>query len=365
MGTAWSPRLSAATERKWAHRARSPDKGRTIHTVRLLVPAILSASAWAALAPAHLFAWGPGTHIAIGEAVLGSLHLLPLGMQAILRAHRAAFLYGSVAADISFAKRFAAVGRHSHHWHVGEEIRAAADSERLTAVALGYLSHLAADTIAHNLFVPRQLLVSRTSHTVGHTYWEHRMDAHLGKRFGSIAREVVLHSDRRDADDLFDRVLSRTLFSFRTNRRLFRGMIAFQDDERWQQVFDEILRRSRFDLATESRDRYVRLSYEYVMEYLSDPREARASRLDPTGDVSLKLVRPVRRDVLTGRDRWHPVLLSEIRDRFFPLPTEPLLFAPRARKLDVPGLRAAVSPGVSEPEDATLRPDRPFLARLS
>ncbi len=306
---------------------------------RAVGSALLWSLAWCVIAPSELFGWGPGTHIAIGEAVLSTLHLLPPALQALLRRHRTAFLYGSVAADISFAKKYAAVGRHSHHWHIGEEIRDSADSERLAAVALGYLSHLAADTVAHNLYVPRQLLVTRTTHAVGHTYWEHRMDVHLGKRFGSIAREVVLLHDHADADDLFDQVLSRTLFSFRTNRRIFRGMIAFQDHDRWQQVFDEILRRSRFDLPVPTRDRYMRLSYEYVMEYLSNPEQSRAASLDPIGDVNLKLARPVRREALSAATNDRPELIAEMRDQFFPLPKDPLVFVPQANGVDLPGLR--------------------------
>jgi len=168
------------------------------------------------------------------------------------------------------------------------------------AVALGYLSHLAADTIAHNLYVPRQLLVTRATPAVGHTYWEHRMDAQLGKRFGTIAREVVLQHDHADADDLFDRVLSRTLFGFRTNRKLFRWMIAFQDHYRWHQVFDDILRRSGHDLPEGDRDRHMQLSYECVMEYLAEPAKARAAALDPIGDIGLKLARPIRRKALSN-----------------------------------------------------------------
>ena len=332
--------------------------------VRLLVSTLLWACAWAMLTPTDLIAWGPGTHIAIGEAVLSSLHLLPLGIQAVLSQHRTAFLYGSVAADISFAKKYAPIGRHSHHWHIGEEIRQSADSDRLLAAALGYLSHLAADTIAHNLYVPRKLLLARTTHAVGHTYWEHRMDVHLGKRFGTVAREVVLQHDHSDADELFDRVLARTLFSFRTNRRIFRGMIAFQDHDRWQQVFDEILRRSRFDLPTDTRDRYMQLSYEYVMDYLSDPSRALAASLDPIGDVNLKLARPVRREALSGGREHHPGLLAEVRDQFFPLPETPMAFIPRATKIDVPGFRTISSP-VSDPGDGIPRPDRPSLVKPS
>ena len=340
----------------------SPQRLRAV--ARLSIPTLVWAIGWALLTPSDLFAWGPGTHIAIGEAVLSSLHLLPAGVQAILRVHRTAFLYGSVAADISFAKKYAPIGRHSHHWHIGEEIGEAADSERLMAAALGYLSHLAADTIAHNLYVPRQLLVTKSTHSVGHTYWEHRMDVHLGKRFGTVAREVVLHHDHSDADDLFDRVLSRTLFSFRTNRRIFRGMIAFQDHDRWQQVFDEILRRSRFDLPTDTRDQYIRLSYEYVMDYLSERGQSRAASLDPIGDVNLKLARPVRREAFSGGREYDPHLLAEVREQFFPLPTCPMEFFPKAERVDVPGFRPTNS-RASDSEDATLRPDQPSLARPS
>ncbi|MEX0856333.1 MAG: zinc dependent phospholipase C family protein [Gemmatimonadota bacterium] len=310
---------------------------RLLAAIAALSP-LLYALLWLVLTPGEAWAWGPATHIAIGEAVLSSLHLLPPAIQGILDRNRLSFLYGSVAADISFAKKYAAVGRHSHHWHIGDEILESAESEEMRAVGLGYLSHLAADTIAHNYFVPRRLLLTSTSSSVGHTYWEHRMDVHLGKRFGGEARRIVLYHDHSQADELFDRVLSRTLFSFRTNRRLFRGMIAFQDDDRWKLVFDEILRRSRFDLPGDARDRYVQLSYDYVMDYLVQGKDARASALDPVGDAHLQLSKTLRREALLEGGRTDPAALHEVAEAFFPLPKEPLLYVPKARGIEVPGL---------------------------
>jgi hypothetical protein len=90
-------------------------------------------------------------------------------------------------------------------------------------VGLGYLSHLAADTIAHNWYVPRQLLLTSSTKGLGHSYWEARMDTHMGDRYMRLARSVVMDHDHTAADILFDQVLSSTLFSFRTNRRIFRG----------------------------------------------------------------------------------------------------------------------------------------------
>ena len=42
------------------------------------------ALAWILLSPEALWAWGPGTHIALGEGVLASLYLLPPAVRTIL-----------------------------------------------------------------------------------------------------------------------------------------------------------------------------------------------------------------------------------------------------------------------------------------
>lgn len=305
-----------------------------------LLSSVAWACAWLLLTPGELFAWGPGTHIAIGQAVLSASHILPPAIRATLERYPVAYLYGSVAADISFAKKYADAGRHSHSWHIGHEILDTAETEELRAVGLGYLSHLAADTIAHNLYVPRRLLLTPTTAALGHTYWEHRMDVHLGERFLGTAREVVLHHDHAEADDLFDQVLSRTIFSFRTNRRLFRGMIAFQDAERWKQIFDGILRRSRFDLPTALRDIYMRLAFDYVMESMVNDDGSRARALDPIGDRNLRMAKKLRREALArSGDREDPEALYEAADTHFPLPGDPLIYVPRANNIEIPGLQ--------------------------
>jgi len=319
------------------------------------------------LAPAELLAWGPGTHIALGQGVLASLHLLPPAIRTILDRNRISFLYGSVAADISFAKKYAKVGRHSHHWHVGEEILATADSEALQAVGYGYLAHLAADTIAHNLFVPRKILLTGTSLGVSHPYWEHRMDVHLGKHFGGEARRIVLTHDHREADLLFDRVVSHTIFSFRTNQKIFRGMIAAQDDQRWQRVFEELLRRSRHDLPEDRRDRYIQLSFELVMDYLANGRGGMAARLDPVGEAALREAAGLRREMpppprarsAEGEAEWQRLV-----DLAFPMFETPLLYLPRTTTLPIPGL-CRVIPEVSGPGASPPPEDPPSLGSAS
>ncbi|MGH7555915.1 MAG: zinc dependent phospholipase C family protein, partial [Longimicrobiales bacterium] len=223
--------------------------------VALLFLLVLPDSAWA---------FGPATHVYLGRQLLDLLSLLPGPLAELLRTHPQSFLYGSMAADISFAKKYVPAGRHCHFWHVGEEILHSADNDRLRSVAFGYLSHLAADTIAHNFFVPRQLLLTSSTKALGHGYWEHRFDSHLGEYYAAIAREIVMDYDHSEADHLFDRVLSGTIFSFETNRRIFRGMIRIQDNDRWRSVFDRVRQSSRWDLTEETVEGYLSRSFDYV-----------------------------------------------------------------------------------------------------
>jgi hypothetical protein len=288
----------------------------------VVVRALLLALAWVLLSPDPAWAWGPATHVYVGTAVLNSLFLLPPAIRAILAAYPSDFLYGSVAADISLAKKYVPEGRHCHNWHIGEEILESAETDRLRAVGLGYLAHLAADTVAHNTFVPRQLLLTSSTRALGHSYWEARMDLQLGEGHGALARAVVMDHDHSAADALFDRVLSATLFSFRTNRRIFRGMIRVQDSDRWQSVFGNMIQRSRWDLADDTVREYVERTFDYVVDYLNRRGGAIAAELDPIGEQNLSISKRIRRMALREGNR-DPGLLGEMADNFFPMPELP------------------------------------------
>lgn len=275
------------------------------------------------LFPDPAWAWGPATHIYLGSALLDSLHLVPEAVRTLVSAYPFDFLYGNLAADISLAKKYVPEGRHCHHWHIGEEIHESAPNDRLKAMSLGYLSHLAADTIAHNWFIPRQLVLTSSTAGVGHSYWEARMDTHLDDYYRRLARHVVTEHDHSAADALFDKVLSATLFSFRTNRRIFRGMIRIQDNDRWQSVFGTMLSRSRWDLTDAAVHGYLERSFDYVVDYLSRRGEAICASLDPIGDHNLTLSKQVRRMAMRDGAAENPALLHEMADNFFPLPDVP------------------------------------------
>jgi hypothetical protein len=272
-------------------------------------------------APAH--AWTPGTHVYLGEAVLRSLGTLPGQIAELLRAFPYDFLYGSIAADTSIAKKYVPTGRHCHSWTVGLEIHDAAPDEPMRAFALGYLAHLAADSIAHNYFVPKQLAVTASTSSLGHSYWESRFETHLGPACARQARDLIL-LDHSRADGLLDRILSPTIFSTQTNRRIFRGMVHAADSESWQRIFGLMTENSRWDLPDHAVARYVDSSYDAIMDLLIHFDESSPYRLDPSGDEALRLAKQVRRNALR---EGGAELVTEEAERHFGLPTATLGYA--------------------------------------
>ncbi len=302
----------------------------------------LRALAWVALAilfiavfPTDAWAWTPGTHVFLGEAVLRSLHLLPESVGALIGTFPYEFLYGSIAADTSVAKKYAAAGRHCHSWPVGMEILDRARDEPLRAFAVGYLAHLAADAVAHNFFVPMQLAITSSTTALGHSYWESRFETHLGDAAARRAKEIIV-LDHTRSDAHLDRILSPTIFSTSTNRRIFRGMVRVTDSDSWQRIFQLAAERSRWDLADAEVARYLARSFDYVVDLLSRMELAEPMRLDPAGEMQLRAAKQVRR---AARRVGGQELITSEADRQFGMPPSPLRFSVEL----TPPLHTAVS----------------------
>lgn len=280
----------------------------------------LAALLLVAACPADLLAWSPGTHIFLGQSVLHNLGALPGAVADLLRAYPLDFLYGSIAADTSFAKKYVPVGRHCHSWHVGQEIHDLAPTDRLRAFGLGYLAHLAADVVAHNWFVPRQLVVTSSSKALGHSYWEARFDIHIGDEYGRQAVAVIRH-DHAHNDAHLDRIISPTLFSLGTNRRLFRGMVQLGDLTSWNRVVQIASEASRWGLSDALVERHMAIAYDYVMDLLAQGDAAIARRHDPNGHDALGAAKRMRRLALDAGGRRDKQVVEDTAEQHFGLPT--------------------------------------------
>ena len=271
-----------------------------------------------ALLPHNAWAWSPGTHIFLGQSVLANLQFLPGYLAELLQAHPFDFLYGSIAADTSFAKKYAPVGRHSHAWHVGQEIVELAGQGSLRAFGFGYLAHLAADVVAHNFFVPRRLVLTSSTRALGHSYWEGRFDMHIGEGAARTAREV-LGGDHGAADEHLDRIISPTIFSVGTSRRLFRGMVQLTDWTNWRRVVQMAADASRWDLPEHEVERHVATSFDYVMDLFNAGEAAHAHRFDPSGAQALAEAKRMRRMAMSNGGKKDPERVLEVAEAHFGL----------------------------------------------
>ena len=274
--------------------------------------------------PDQAHAWTPGTHIYLGESVLASLGQLPAQVADLLRAYPFDFLYGNIAADSSIAKHYAPLGRHCHYWHVGQEIHDLATSDALRAFGLGYLSHLAADTIAHNYFVPRQLMLTSSTAAVGHSYWETRVEAHLGDAYARVAKDVI-QLDHGPADAHLDRIIAPTIFSVRTNRRLFRGMVHLTETTSWQRASQVAREYSRWSLSDQDVERHLGLSFDFMLELLAETASS-ARHLDPSGERPLKTAKEMRRRVMREAGRRDTARLQDAAQEQFGVPDRRFVF---------------------------------------
>ena len=292
-------------------------RGRAVWRVVAAVALVLIV---ALVFPESAWAWTPGTHIWLGESILANLHLLPAATADLLHAFPWDFLYGSIAPDISLAKRFVPPGRHSHFWHVGQEVYAEAESDALRAFGLGYLSHLSADTVAHNFYVPRQLLLTSSTSSMGHTYWEIRAETHLTDRYASQARDLI-RLDHAQADRHLERIISPTIFSVPTNRRIFRGIVHLAHTRTWQRAMQTARERSRWLLTDSDIERFLGATYDATMETLADEK-ALARSLDPSGHRPLRQAKQMRRaEILKGA--WYDSdRLVQAAEQQFALPAQ-------------------------------------------
>jgi hypothetical protein len=257
--------------------------------------------------PDSAWAWGPVTHLYHGATVLRELTNLPAALQRLLLEQRWEYLYGTIAADIVQVKRYTrSIYTHCHSWRVGWKMLGAARLPQERAFAYGYLTHLASDTYSHNYFVPTQLITSYPSSAHRHVYWEARFDAHLEDAHRDLLRGV---SSRHfpECDALVERVVGKTLFSFRTNKRIFESMVMLQHLQRWQATLRRITSRSRFELAASEMHRYNHLCIAAIHDLLEHGEHAAVMRHDPNGHESLRRAKQVRRKLRELQRRQVPI----------------------------------------------------------
>lgn len=244
--------------------------------------------------PDDAMAWGPATHLQIGWHILSNPAILVAPVKALLETYPYDYLYGCISADIVVGKRFSRALNHCHNWRIGFKVLERAESPFQKAFAYGYLSHLAADTIAHNHFVPEKMVTAFSTRLLRHVYWEMRFDALADRVVWNLPYEIM-KDVHKDNDPLLEYVLEDTLFSFRTNKTIFNNVLLIHRMERWHQMINNLSLYSRWVLHKEDVNIYYQRSLNAVIDILCNHEKAMCIKEDPTGRKNLAMAKRLRR----------------------------------------------------------------------
>ncbi|SDK45405.1 Zinc dependent phospholipase C [Maridesulfovibrio ferrireducens] len=234
------------------------------------------------------FAWGPGIHMAIGNAVIARPELLPASIARLLLANAPIFLYGCLSADIFIGKGSKAKKKHSHNWQTGFALFDAAKDPHLKAYALGYLSHLAADIVAHNYYVPNLMKQAPSSGKLSHVYIEMLADDQANWSVQQAAR-LFKHSNQ-DADLNLREYMDSKKLSFFLKKRVFRqtiGLLEYKSINASLNFSKKVIPAYQAEYLQSILD----YSYRLVVNMLNDPHNATALKFDPIGSDHLALAK--------------------------------------------------------------------------
>ena len=192
----------------------------------------------AALAALH---WGPGHHLEFAERVLRRRReLLPSDVAKLLDEERDAYLYGNLAADIINFKGYGGAYSHCHRWKIIDDMRSLSSTPREEAFVLGYFSHLAADTIAHNHFVPYHLARFARTKGFGHLYWEMSADRFVADERWKLITRLKARPELNELDELVNRTVPKKALSMGTNKLIFNHVLLVSERERWRRGMEEL-----------------------------------------------------------------------------------------------------------------------------
>ncbi len=231
--------------------------------------------------PSAAFAWGPLTHMYLGSEIYYFGSLLPPAIYALMRRYRSDFLYGNLMADIIVGKKYLPDEKSSHSWDVALSLFEAARTPQQKAFVYGYMSHLAADTVAHGMFT-----IGKKN--VGHTFLELKADSIIEKEYWF--RAISIDKKVQTRNDVFlEKSLERVIFSFKTNKRIFKSMVFLSGlhQERLSGFIDRNIiitpmykKENIKKLQDESMDRMIDL--------LQNGRESAVLKKNPLGNVRTK-----------------------------------------------------------------------------
>lgn len=249
-----------------------------------LVLAAVAAFAFVFL-PESAYAWGPGVHISIAEWLLSNLSILPASVAHTIALHKDAFKYGALSADIFIGKGSTVVPGHSHNWETGFTLLQNVRSPKLRSYAYGYLSHLAADVVAHNNYVPSLMSGAPTAGKLGHVYIEAQADRMVRWNSNSVRGLFKISCTDHDCELLA--ATNKHKGGFAIRKQVFRSSVALCGAFPWKSSLKLI----HHTMPGAADKKYLRsmidASARSVVNILSLSEKSAVTGVDPIGAAAL------------------------------------------------------------------------------
>ncbi len=236
------------------------------------------------------WAWGPAVHTVISCNMIGSCAQILPAIESIIQAFPHEYIYGGISADFFIGKGQTKKKGHSHNWETGFSLLSDVNNDKEAAYAYGFLSHLAADVVAHNYFVPD--LVHRVSKwkRMGHFYSEAVADKFVDPVYLKIARDVLAMDHR-----LFDRLLKsaavRNGYGLKAKKHIYAQSVKISDYIYCLPVLSDVEINSSYNVEDEYMAFMIELSFKLVRDLLSYPDSSLCLSHDPIGSDNLRLAR--------------------------------------------------------------------------
>lgn len=242
--------------------------------------------------PTETYAWGPGVHLAIGQTVLENLHFFPALLAENLLRHSNAFLYGCLSADIFIGKGTRFKPGHSHNWDTGMSLLESAHEPRTKSYAYGYLSHLAADVIAHNFYVPNMVWNMPYGGNASHVYVE--MQADLKVDWSPQTALKLFRKKNRPQEGLLLSTMAQRRWTFLIKKRLMMGSLNLCTRKTWDNSLHIAGRIQPWADSATYLTEMLDLSTRAALDVLLSPEKSIARDFDPIGSKHLSYVRGLR-----------------------------------------------------------------------
>lgn len=133
-------------------------------------------------------AWGLVTHLYFAQSLLWAMPLLDPRLQRVIKNFPDLVMAGACLPDLAIVShRY----RHTHLWENAHQLLLAAQSDEELAIAIGYVSHLYIDVIAHNHFVPAHEAMWLENTMLTHIASEWAMDAYLAPLMNTSPQRLL------------------------------------------------------------------------------------------------------------------------------------------------------------------------------